>query len=317
MSVMAETSQSAMRPYVAMAAVVSALYAWTAVFRAAVVVNVAGQLVGGGQGGCRVEHGLHVCDAGGVKAQRLVERRRNVEHVAHVCDAGRVEAQRLVERQRASEHVAHARDAGGVEAQRLVERPRVVEHVLHVRDAGRVEAQRLVEDRRALEHVLHVRDARGVEAQRLVERQRAAEHAVHVRDAGGVEAQGLVERRRSVEQVAHVRDAGGIEAQRLAERRRLLPRVERRAYSAGRGSGREAAGGRRPRRTQRGTGSEAHVEHLLHGCDAGGVEAQQLVERQRALPRVERRAHGAGRGAAGREEGDGGRRPKQRVQGRA
>ena len=31
------------------------------------------------------------------------------------------------------------------------------------------------------------------------------------------------------------------------------------------------------------------------------VEAQQPVERRRALPRVKRRAHGAGRGAAGRE----------------
>ena len=44
MSVMAETSQSAMRPYVAVAAVGLALYAWTAVFREAVVVNVAGQV---------------------------------------------------------------------------------------------------------------------------------------------------------------------------------------------------------------------------------------------------------------------------------
>ena len=46
MSVTAETSQSAMRPYVAMAAVELALYAWTAVFREAVVVNVAGQVPG-------------------------------------------------------------------------------------------------------------------------------------------------------------------------------------------------------------------------------------------------------------------------------
>ena len=46
MSVTAETSQSAMRPYVAMAAAGSALYAWTAVFREAVLVNVAGQVPG-------------------------------------------------------------------------------------------------------------------------------------------------------------------------------------------------------------------------------------------------------------------------------
>ena len=40
MSVTAETSQSAMRPYVAMAAVGLALYAWTAVFRESLVVKV-------------------------------------------------------------------------------------------------------------------------------------------------------------------------------------------------------------------------------------------------------------------------------------
>ena len=38
----------------------------------------------------------------------------------------------------------------------------------------------------------------------------------------------------------------------------------------------------------------AHDEHGAHGRDAGGVEAQRLVERRRALPRVERRAYGAG-----------------------
>ena len=45
---------------------------------------------------------------------------------------------------------------------------------------------------------------------------------------------------------AHVRDAGRVEAQRLVKRRRALPRVERRAYGAGRAAGREAEdGGRR------------------------------------------------------------------------
>ena len=46
MSVMAETSQLAIGPYVAMAAVGLALYASTAVFREALVVNVAGQVPG-------------------------------------------------------------------------------------------------------------------------------------------------------------------------------------------------------------------------------------------------------------------------------
>ena len=40
MSVMAETSQSAMGPYVAMAAVGLALYAWTAVCRETLVVKI-------------------------------------------------------------------------------------------------------------------------------------------------------------------------------------------------------------------------------------------------------------------------------------
>ena len=77
----------------------------------------------------------------------------HVEHVAHVCDAGCVEAQQLVEHRRAVEHADHACDAGGVEAQRLVERPRVEEHVAHVCDAGCVEAQRLVERLRVLSRV--------------------------------------------------------------------------------------------------------------------------------------------------------------------
>ena len=51
------------------------------------------------------------------------------------------------------------------------------------------------------------------------------------------------------------------------------------------GWGRLQIGGR----ARRGT----HVEHCLHVCDAGGVEAQRLVERRRALPRAKRRAYGA------------------------
>ena len=49
MSETAETSQSAMRPYVAVAAAGSTLYAWTATFREAVLVKVKGW--GGGGGG--------------------------------------------------------------------------------------------------------------------------------------------------------------------------------------------------------------------------------------------------------------------------
>ena len=45
----------------------------------------------------------------------------------------------------------------------------------------------------------------------------------------------------------------------------------------------------------------ANLEHAVHGRDAGGVEAQRLVERPRVLPRVERRACGAGRVCGPRE----------------
>eukprot|EP00964_Phaeocystis_antarctica_P051223 scaffold29871_cov36-Phaeocystis_antarctica.AAC.2 len=93
-----------------------------------------------------------------------------------------------------------------------------------------------------------------------------------------------------VEHVGHARDAGGVEAQRLGE-------------GAG---GRE--GGGRPRRKQRAwerarlqiwgrARGGAHAEHVAHVRDAGGVEAQRLVERRHVLPRVERKAYGAGQGA--------------------
>eukprot|EP00964_Phaeocystis_antarctica_P005378 scaffold2944_cov60-Phaeocystis_antarctica.AAC.1 len=101
------------------------------------------------------------------------------------------------------------------------------------------------------------------------------------------------------EHAVHGCDAGGVEAQLLVERRRELPRVERRACDAGQGADREAGGGGRPQCTQRAgerarlqIGSRArggaHVEHCDHGCYAGGVEAQRLVERRRALPRDEK-----------------------------
>ena len=90
------------------------------------------------------------------------------KHVLHVCDAGRVEAQRLVERRRAlpsrkrkhrrrGDMRASRREGGGVGwlvlqgglgLYRLKAghaRGAHVKHGLHVTDAGRVKAQRLVE----------------------------------------------------------------------------------------------------------------------------------------------------------------------------
>ena len=56
----------------------------------------------------------------------------------------------------------------------------------------------------------------------------------------------------------------------------------------------------------------AHVEHVAYVCDAGGVEAQRLVERPRVLPRVKRRAYAVrGELRSWRREGGGRRRCKQ------
>ena len=35
----------------------------------------------------------------------------------------------------------------------------------------------------------------------------------------------------------------------------------------------------------------AHLKHAAHGCDAGGVEAQRLIEHLRVLPSREERAY--------------------------
>jgi len=64
MSVMAETSQSAMGPYVAMAAVGLVLYAWTAACREALVVKVAPG-TDGGDGGGGGDGGEGGCEGGG------------------------------------------------------------------------------------------------------------------------------------------------------------------------------------------------------------------------------------------------------------
>ena len=103
------------------------------------------------------------------------------------------------------------------------------------------------------------------------------EHFVHVRNAGRVEAM--------------------VEAQRLVERRRPLPSqtegircgAEFRVYSM-RGGVRGGEGGPSSlhgwARLQIGGKARggAHVEHGAHSCDAGGVEAQRLVERMCVLP---------------------------------
>ena len=68
-------------------------------------------------------------------------------------------------------------------------------------------------------------------------------------------------------------------------------RVQRGAWEAG---DMQSAGGRRPLdgsgkhvgaiQLEDRAGAEPHLKHVPHARDAGGVEAQRLVERPRALP---------------------------------
>jgi hypothetical protein len=113
------------------------------------------------------------------------------------------------------------------------------------------------------------------------------------------------------------RDAGGVEAQRLVEGRRLPSRRE--GMRCGGGGASWKAGGpgvvvAAHKRHARGKGPAeglwakgtrgAHVEHVAHVRDAGGVKAQRLVEGVRALPsRREGMRCAGGRGV--REPGGG------------
>ena len=94
-----------------------------------------------------------------------------------------------------------------------------------------------------------------------------------------------------------------------------LCRVEKRACDAGRGAGREVGGreavaaqasmhGGRPEPCREGQGTRgAHVEHVFHVRDLGGVKAQRLVEGRRVLPSRKEGHAMRGEVRAGRWEG--------------
>ena len=93
--------------------------------------------------GAHEEHAVHDCDAGGVEAQRLVERGRALPSPKAGMLRGRQAGQET-----------GGRGGGGLSDARrgpdwwvggTGRRGAHLKHVLHVRDAGRVEAQRLVE----------------------------------------------------------------------------------------------------------------------------------------------------------------------------
>ena len=103
--------------------------------------------------------------------------------------------------------------------------------------------------------------------------------------------------------VRHGGDAGRVEAQRLVERARVLPsqkegilgrrhvgRLKGASVWAGCNARREAGEGRASEGEQGVQGSGGtHIKHVLHGGDAGCVEAQRLVERRRTLSSKEGR----------------------------
>jgi hypothetical protein len=120
------------------------------------------------------------------------------------------------------------------------------------------------------------------------------EYAVHVRDLGGVKAQQLVE---GVRALPSQKGGHAIWGEVCAGRREGVGRRRRKRRARGRADSRLGGQGTRG----------AHGDHVVHVRDAGGVKAQRLVERARALPsqkggacdavRAVRREAG-GRGAA-------------------
>ena len=106
----------------------------------------------GGQGtrGAHVEHGAHVRDLGGVKAQRLIERqrvlpsRREGHAMRGEVRAGRREGVGRRRRKRRARGMPDSRREG------QGTRGAHCEHAVHVRDLGGVKAQQLIEDVRAL-----------------------------------------------------------------------------------------------------------------------------------------------------------------------
>ena len=180
-----------------------------------------------------------------------------------------------------------------------------VEHVPHVRDVGAVKAQRLVEGRRFLPSRRGGHAMRGERCEPGGERAWGvvAAHKRHARGKGPTQGLGAKGTRGAhAEHGVHGRDAGGVEAQRLWLKAFADCRVGGRACDAGgeRGASREAGGPGVWWRHTRGMHGEkarlkawgprawgtcrAHLEHVDHVCDAGGVKAQRLVEGRRALP---------------------------------
>ena len=199
-------------------------------------------------------------------------------------------------------------------------------HCLHGCDAGRVEAQRLVERCRVLPSW---KGSIGRGATCGPGGGRACGGGGGASRAMTVEAAGRGTCGAHHKHVLHGCDAGRVEAEQLVERRRGLPS---RKGSIGRGATCGPGGGRAwgaaaaaqagrwedPTVEAAGKGTRgAHPKHGLHGCDAGRVEAQRLVERRRLLPSRKGSTHKKrGKSGPGRREGVWGRRRRKQRAGR-
>ena len=176
------------------------------------------------------------------------------------------------------------------------------EHDNHGRDAGGVEAQWLVEGRRALPSRREGMRCGGERCEPGGGRA-CGVVAAHTRGMHGEKARlkAWGPRARAERTLNMSLMAVTLEVSKLSGWLKALAscRVEGRAcdYAGGRGASREAGGpvvwwrhtrGMHEDGPTQGLGAkgtrEAHVEHVLHGRDAGGVEAQRLVEGPRVLP---------------------------------
>ena len=164
-------------------------------------------------------------------------------------------------------------------------------HAKHGCDAGSVEAQRLVEHRRVLPS-----RKEGVRcgARCCAGRQAVGRQAVGRGWAGG--ARECAERTKNMYPMSVTLDVSKLSGWlktdaycRVERERAYTMRAARCGPECGRACGvaavlkRHARRGVDSRLGGQGTGG-AHMEHEAHGCDAGSVEAQRLVERPRVLP---------------------------------
>ena len=185
------------------------------------------------QAEAHIEHVAYVYDAGGFKAQRLVESNCTLPSPKGASDTeGNACVAEMWHRGKARERT---RRACGPARERVLRRhtgaEAHIEHVAYVYDAGGVKAQQLIESIRHLPSpkeasgrgkcVWHTQRRRHTEGRSNQERARRA--CGPARECGqNAQAEA------HAEHGAHVCDAGGVKAQQLIESIRILPSPKRR-----------------------------------------------------------------------------------------